>query len=124
MIVYHTVVSPRLHYEPVARHGSIEQECGLHLVDSGELGRACVGEGNLTAVQGFQSVIGNRDAVRVSAEIVEDALWTTEGRLGINHPFAFAHSLEEDRKVRGLFQAAQFTEELQFAVPVRLFQIS
>jgi len=38
------------------------------------------------AIQGDQSVVGNRDAMRVRAEIAQDVLRTSEGALGIDHP--------------------------------------
>ena len=68
-------------------------------------------------------MVGDRHAMRISTEIVERPLWTTEGRLGVHHPFAFTDSSEEGCEMCQLFVAAQFTEELQFATPVRSFQV-
>lgn len=33
-----------------------------------------------------QAVIGNRDAVRIASQIMQDMLWPSEGPLGIDHP--------------------------------------
>jgi hypothetical protein len=56
-------------------------------------------------------MIGDCNSVCISTEVVEHPLWTTERRLGINHPFGSTQSSEEEREGCLLFQAAQFTEE-------------
>ena len=43
-------------------------------------------EGDAFAIECEEPMIGDGDAVRISAEIAQDLLRTTEGRLGIDHP--------------------------------------
>jgi len=47
-------------------------------------------ERNGLSIGANQAAVGDRNAVRISAEIGEDGFWTTERRLGINHPLRFA----------------------------------
>ena len=44
-------------------------------------------ERDVVAVEGEQSMIGDGDAMRVTAEITQYLFGTTEGRLGIDDPF-------------------------------------
>jgi len=43
-------------------------------------------EGDAFAIECEESMIGNGDPVRISAEITQDLLRATEGRFGIDHP--------------------------------------
>ena len=42
---------------------------------------------NLAVFESEQTVVGDGHAVSVAAQISQDLLWTTKGRLGINPPF-------------------------------------
>jgi hypothetical protein len=43
-------------------------------------------EGDVSVGESNQPVVGDGDAVGVGAEIAQHVFWTTEGRLGIDHP--------------------------------------
>lgn len=49
-------------------------------------------ERNLAVYKCLQAVVGNSDAVRIAAEIVENLSRTAKGRLGIDDPFLFTIS--------------------------------
>lgn len=54
-----------------------------------------------------QAVVGDRDAVRVAAEIVEHLLRTAERLLGIDDPFAMTRTRQIAGKFAGLGQMSQ-----------------
>jgi hypothetical protein len=68
-------------------------------------------------------MIGDGDAVGISTEVLEYTLGATEGRLGVDHPFASARSPEEKPEACRLFQPAQFTEEPEFTAPLCSYQM-
>jgi hypothetical protein len=43
-------------------------------------------EGDLIARQGNEAMVGDRDAMGVGAEVVEDILWPPEGRFAVDDP--------------------------------------
>ncbi len=43
-------------------------------------------EGDLIARQGNEAMVGDRDAMGVGAEVVEDILWPPEGRFTVDDP--------------------------------------
>ena len=51
-------------------------------------------ETDVAVVDGQQAIVGDRDAVRVAAKVVEDAGGSVEGRLGVDDPVSLAHGLE------------------------------
>ena len=44
-------------------------------------------EGHVVAVKREQSMIGDGDAMRVTAEITQYLFWTAKGRFGVDDPF-------------------------------------
>jgi hypothetical protein len=52
-------------------------------------------EGDLVVLKGNQTMIGDGHTVGVAAEITENLLGTTEGRLAINHPVPSKERAEE-----------------------------
>ena len=44
-------------------------------------------ERHVVAVEGEQSMIGDGDAMRVTAEIAQYLFWTAKGRFGVDDPF-------------------------------------
>lgn len=42
-----------------------------------------------------QAVVGNGDAVRIAAEVIEDLNGAPKGRFGVDDPFMFAVSVQE-----------------------------
>jgi hypothetical protein len=77
--------------KPRGKH--VEQEAAQELLDRQghqallvAVRRVSPAEGNLSALEGDEAVIGDRHAVGVAAEITENVLGTPEGRLAIDHP--------------------------------------
>src|SRR5580658_3328104 len=48
-------------------------------------------EADLTVFYIEQTVVGNRDAVRITADVIEDLLRSGERPLGVHHPLASLH---------------------------------
>lgn len=59
-------------------------------------------ERSVSLRKGKQAVIGNRDAVRIASQIMQDMLWPTEWPLGIDHPVL---SKQRSKKLLGQFWA-------------------
>ena len=64
-------------------------------------------------------MIGDCDAVGVSAEISQHGLRPAEGRLGVHDPVGFAQWREMVREGIGVGQSGQFPEEGQLACLVQ-----
>ena len=69
------------------------------------------------------AMIGNRDPVRVAAEVVHHLLRSGERRLGVDDPFGVAHCIEMPAENPWLLQALQGRAEPELAGVERLLQI-
>jgi len=69
-----------------------------------------------------QSVVGNRDAMRVAAHVIEDLLGAGEGALGIYDPFASLPSVQKLNESVSFTKRLPSVEELQFAGIERMLQ--
>ena len=61
-------------------------------------------------------MVGNRDAVGIASQIIEDFLGSSEGRFGIHHPFEFLAGLHETGKSVGSGQRFDAAMKLQLSV--------
>ena len=52
-------------------------------------------EGHLPVLECQQAVIGDGDAVRIAAEVIEDLSGSPKGRFGVDDPFMFAVCVQE-----------------------------
>ena len=69
------------------------------------------------------ALIGNRDPVRVTAEVVHHLLRSGERCLGVDDPFGVTHRIEMPAENRWLSQALQGGEKPEFAGVESLLQI-
>jgi hypothetical protein len=60
-------------------------------------------------------MIGNRDPVRVAADVVHHLLGSGEGRLGLNDPFRVAHRIEMPAENLRISKGLEGREEVEFA---------
>ena len=58
-----------------------------------------IGEGNCAVIHGQDTIVGESDAVGVSAEVVEDVLGRAEGLFGVDDPGFFAQGIEQGHEV-------------------------
>src|ERR1017187_455645 len=72
-------------------------------------------EADLTVFYIEQTVVGNRDAVRITAYVIEDLLRYGERPLGVHYPLAGLHASYQLGKDLGLTKGLQGGEELLFA---------
>jgi hypothetical protein len=70
-------------------------------------------EGDRSVVEGHQAMIGDRHAMRIAAQIVQDLLWSAKGRLGIHHPLRSPQGSEVSGKAIGIGQGGKGREELE-----------
>ena len=52
-------------------------------------------------------MIGNRDAMGVAADVVEDLCGSGKGSFGVNAPFRFSCGLKVTRELQEIFQGLQ-----------------
>lgn len=62
-----------------------------------------------------QAVIGDRDAVGVSAEIGQHRLRSAKGWFGVDHPVDFAQGCQPIAEGTGVCQSSEITEEPQLS---------
>ena len=70
------------------------------------------------------SMIGNRDPVRVAADVIHHLLGSGEGRFGVDDPFRMAHGIEMPAENLPVSKGPEGREELEFAGIESLLQIS
>ena len=68
-------------------------------------------------------MIGNRDPVRVAADVVHHLLGSGEGRLGVDDPFHVAHRIEMAAENLRISKGLEGGEEPEFAGVESLLQI-
>ena len=72
-------------------------------------------EGDSVGIGADEAMVGDRHTVRVSAQIRQDRLGSTEGWLCIHNPFDFAQRCEMDGKSIRVCQSHQIAKELELA---------
>src|SRR3979411_1596183 len=70
-------------------------------------------EGDSSAVDGYQAMIGDRHPMRIAAQIVQDLGWATKGRLGVDHPLGSTQRGEVGGKALGICKRSKGGEELE-----------
>ena len=106
-----------------ARGKHVEQEAAQELLD-GQGHQALLvavcgispAEGDLVPRKGDQSMIGDRHAVGVAAEITENVFGTTEGRLAVDHPVLPEEGAEERSECLRFRQKLEFPVEGELAI--------
>ena len=66
-----------------------------HLLGSVGVGVVLVGEAHDAIADETKTTVGDGDAVRVAAQVLEHPLWTAEGWLGIDDPVRLPHDADE-----------------------------
>jgi len=106
-----------------ARGKHVEQEAAQELLDRQGHQALLVAvrgvspaEGYLSALAGDQAVIGDGHAVGVAAEITENVLGATEGRLAVDHPVLTEEGAEERSESLGIPEKLAVPVEVQLAV--------
>ena len=84
----------------------VEQETADELVGSEGHGfflilvlAITIGEGDFAVINGQDAIVGEGDAVGVSAEVVEDVLGGAEGLFGVYDPGFFTQGVEQGQEV-------------------------
>jgi len=105
-------------HEAIRQH--VQQEATQELVQGkGQgtfaiaLGGVAPAKGDLFGIDRYQAVVGNGNAVGVSAEIVQDLLGASEGRFAVDHPVVSEQGAQESSKGLRLRQAAQTAMEVE-----------
>ena len=70
-------------------------------------------EGHLAARHVEQSVIRYRYAVRVAGQVLQHAVWTSERRLGVDHPLLRVQRRQVGSEVRWVFEVGKAAVEFQ-----------
>ena len=80
----------------------MEQEAAQELLDRQghqallvAVRRVSPAEGNLSALEGDEAVMGDRHAVGIAAEITENVFGATKGWLAVDHPILTEEGTEE-----------------------------
>jgi hypothetical protein len=73
-------------------------------------------EGNVAMSKSDQSVVGDGDAVSVVFEIAQHLFWSTEGRLGIDHPVLSEQRPEPGSKGSRISERSEWPVELNRAI--------
>jgi len=79
-------------------------------------------EGNALTVECEEPVIGDSDPVRVSAQIAQDLLGTTEGRFGVNHPVVTVQPAKQSTKLSWISQCGCRAGAAQLLASMETFQ--
>jgi hypothetical protein len=64
-------------------------------------------------VEGDQAMIGDSHSMCIPAQIVQDVLWSTKGRLGVDHPLCSTQGSEGSGKALGICKQGKSREELE-----------
>jgi len=81
-----------------------------------------VAEADLPVLQLSQPVIGDGDTMRVAGQIVQHAIGSAEGRLGVDHPFPAAERSQISGEAGRDGQVLQLAVEAQFTGRMDLLQ--
>jgi hypothetical protein len=73
-------------------------------------------EGNVAMSKSDQSVVGDGDAVSVVSEIALHVFWSTEGRLGIDHPVLSEQRPEPGSEGSRISERSEWPVELNRAI--------
>jgi hypothetical protein len=79
------------------------------------VGRVAPAEADLPLAQFNQPVIGDSDAVRVVAQVVENVFWPTKGPLGVDDPFMAAALMQQRSESPRRGELLQLTGKMQLA---------
>ena len=81
-------------------------------------------KGNLAFAKVHEPMVGNGHAMRVTGQILQDLIWASEGRLGVDHPVTGEQCLEEMVKVLGVSDLLKRTVELELVGSVQILECS
>jgi len=73
-------------------------------------------KGNVAMSKSDQSVVGDGDAVSVVSEIAQHVFWSTEGRLGIDHPVLSEQRPEPGGEGSRISERSEWPVELNRAI--------
>lgn len=95
---------------------SAEELVGMKGHDFGLGGIAVIfpAEGNMVIGDLGQTVVGNGDAVGVSAQITKDMVWPGEGGFGVDDPVGGAEAVDKRSEGLGIGESGQTAVEREF----------
>jgi hypothetical protein len=73
-------------------------------------------EGDVAMIKSDQSVVGDGDAVSIVSEITQHVFWSTEGRLGIDHPVLSEQRPEPGGEGSRISERSEWPVELNRAI--------
>ena len=79
-------------------------------------------EGHLVLNEGNETAVGNRNAMRVGAEVTKHLLGSTERRFAVDHPARRVELTDQNPEQLGLSQAAKQAVELELSGSVSLLE--
>ena len=94
-----------------------------HRLEAVRLAVVLEAEAHAPAVEGQEALVGDGDAVRVAAEVVEHAGGPVEGRLGVDHPLAAAQGPQVAREGGRVGQGGEAAAEPQAAPAEGLLEL-
>lgn len=80
-------------------------------------------EGNVAIPVGEDAVIADGDPMGISAEVLKNAHWATEGRFAIDDPLLIIELFPEDLEVAWLFERTDTTGEDESASFETMFEV-
>ncbi len=72
-------------------------------------------ESDLSIIDIQEPIVRDRHTVGIAADVIEDLLWPSKRRFGVNDPFLLSQGIEISSEGRALTQLLQGREELEFA---------
>ena len=94
-----------------------------HRLEAVRLAVVLEAEAHAPAVEGQEALVGDGDAVRVAAEVVEHAGGPVEGRLGVDHPLAAAQGPQVAREGGRVGKVGEAAAEPQAAPAEGLLEL-
>ena len=94
-----------------------------HRLEAVRLAVVLEAEAHAPAVEGQEALVGDGDAVRVAAEVVEHAGGPVEGRLGVDHPLAAAQGPQVAREGGRVGKVGEAAAEPQAALAEGLLEL-
>jgi hypothetical protein len=75
-------------------------------------------KGYLFAIEGKQTVIADGDSMGVAAEIAEDLRWSSECRLGVDHPLLFEEIAKVGREGSRILEVCRGSTERELMASI------
>lgn len=93
-----------------------------HGLDPVAVGVVSVSEGDLVAIQAEDAVVGDGYPVGISAQVVDDPVWASEGGFAVDVPVFVVEARQQALEGRGRLSGFDLSREDQFTVRECLFE--